>query len=161
MIRHRSIQAVAQKPEVIQPLRDDPHQLPFTGNVIQKQQQQQLHDNRGIHRLVPVITVAGSHLLPNPFPIQQRVDPAQGMVGAHAPLQIYVVTEQLFLRCLASHHGVSSPGWTNNARRLHLLEAIDDLGNTPLSLFRASNFGFRIWLWLRPSPPVGGAHLFR
>ena len=48
VIGDRVIQAVTQEPHIIEPFRDDSHQLSFATHVVQKQQQHHLHDHHWI-----------------------------------------------------------------------------------------------------------------
>ena len=98
------LKAVAQKPEIIQPLRQHPHQLPLAGNILEEQQEHQFEDDGGIHRHVAVRTAGVFHLLPHKAEIHRGGHPAQGMIGTHPVIQIDVVTEEFLLRLLLAHH---------------------------------------------------------
>src|SRR4051812_9985095 len=103
------IYPIAQKPEVIQPLRNDLHQFPLAGDVIEEEQKHHFQDYHRIDRYISVLSVS----VPNFQPSEREVDGGgnfpKWVVGADTAIQGDVVTEQLFLLILQSHHGGVRP----------------------------------------------------
>src|SRR3954463_13923354 len=94
MIGNAIVYPIAQKPEVIQPLRNDLHQFPLAGDVIEEEQKHHFQDYHRIDRYISVLSVS----VPNFQPSEREVDGGgnfpKWVVGADTAIQVDVVTEQ-------------------------------------------------------------------
>lgn len=97
-------QSVTKEPQVIDPQRDDPHQLPLAGHVVPKEQQHHLHDDDRIDAHVPVVPVKAPQLIPHEIQLQHPFEFSQRMVFRYPPRKIYRFHPQLILLRVFSHH---------------------------------------------------------
>ena len=98
------IQAVIQKPEVIEPLADHLHQLPLTFDVVKEEQEHHFQDHFRRHRFVAVAPVAVRYLSTRKRKINDRFCLSRRMIGSHPLLQIDRVIKELRLALLLPHH---------------------------------------------------------
>ena len=108
VIGHFIVQPVTQKPEVIEPFGQHPHQFPLALDVVEEEQEHQLEQDCGVDRLVTIVAVAGSDFGADEGKIHQFFDLAQRVIGADTLIQVDVVTEQFFLWLVDSHHDGNS-----------------------------------------------------
>ena len=97
MIGNLGIEAVPEEPEVIQTLRQHPHQLALALHVVEEEQEHELEDYFRISGDVAVVAVAMRHFLAHEAEVDLRPDRAQGMISANPPVQIHLITEHVFL----------------------------------------------------------------
>src|SRR5215471_3214882 len=99
------VQVHLQKPQVIEPLADNPYQFSFATNVVPKKQQHQFHNHDWIFRFVSILSVNPADLLSHEPEIHQIVDLPQRIIPTNSLLQVNPVMKQLCLSFLRwAHH---------------------------------------------------------
>src|SRR5207249_9484920 len=126
------IKRVIQKPEVIESLRDDLHQLALARHIIKEEQKHHLQDRHRIHRDVTLLSIAVRHFLAYKTENDCRLDLAQRMIGSDPLLQVDRVVKELRLALLFSHHDVIIALPDRRYLGYYFFERDADLGNTPL-----------------------------
>lgn len=104
MVGDLVVHSEPQESEVIQPLRQPPHQLAFALNVVEEEQEHKFEDHLWVDRLVSVPAVTLRRFLAHKTEINDRTDPAQRVVHSHPPIQVHLINEQPFLLRMFSHY---------------------------------------------------------
>jgi hypothetical protein len=78
------VQAVTQKPHVIEPFWDDAHQFALAAHVVQKQQQHHFDDHGWIFGNVALGSIEVRHFFLDEIELEQLIEFAQRMIAAHS-----------------------------------------------------------------------------
>ncbi len=104
MVGNVVVDPETEEPQVIDSVRDLAHEFAFGGDVVEEQQEHQLHDQFGVFGLVAALTVGMRHRRPCEREIDDPNDLPQGVVFRDPPRQINLVGKKRFLPVSNSHH---------------------------------------------------------
>src|SRR5687767_2915472 len=106
MVGYFVIQIELQKPEIIQPLPHNPHQLPLAADVVQKQQQHQLQDHDRVFRFMPFASVKARDSLSYESKVDRTLHGSERIVQSDPLFQIHAIVKQFRLALLdRPNHG--------------------------------------------------------
>src|SRR5688572_33300185 len=106
MVGYFVIQIELQKPEIIQPLPHNPHQLPLAADVVQKQQQHQLQDHDRSFRFMPFASVKARDSLSYESKVDRTLHGSERIVQSDPLFQIHAIVKQFRLALLdRPNHG--------------------------------------------------------
>ncbi len=85
-------QAVAEEPQIVDPQRNDPHQLPLAAHIIPEEQEHHLHHQHRIDRDVALAPVRGGDFFAHELQLDRLPELAQRMIRRNPLRQVHRLT---------------------------------------------------------------------